>query len=193
MTTTTTATTATTQTTQETGLPVGTWQIDPVHSSLEFQVRNMGLVTVKGFFADFEGSLEAGEDGDARAEGTIKAASVHTRSEKRDEHLRAPDFFDVEQYPEIAFRVTAVEPDGDALKVLGELTIKGITRPVELRAEVTGSGPDPWGGERVGIAAYGEVDRRDFDLHWDVRTPTDVPLASHKVKIEAQIGAVKQS
>ncbi len=185
-------TTATTATTQEIGLPVGTWQIDPVHSSLEFQVRNMGLVTVKGFFADFEGSLEAGEDGDTRAEGTIKAASVHTRSEKRDEHLRAPDFFDVEQYPEIAFRVTGVEPDGEALKVHGELTIKGITRPVELHAVVTGSGPDPWGGERVGVAAYGEVDRRDFDLHWDVRTPTDVPLASHKVKIEAQIGAVKQ-
>jgi polyisoprenoid-binding protein YceI len=185
--------TTTTATRQETGLPVGTWQIDPVHSSLEFQVRNMGLVTVKGFFADFEGSLEVGDDGNAQAEGTVQAASVHTRSEKRDEHLRAPDFFDVEQHPEIAFRVTGVEPDGDSLKVHGALTIKGITRPVEFRAEVTGSGPDPWGGERVGVAAYGEVDRRDFDLHWDVRTPTDVPLASHKVKIEAQIGAVKQS
>jgi polyisoprenoid-binding protein YceI len=189
MSTTTTVTTAT----QETGLPVGTWQIDPVHSSLEFQVRNMGLVTVKGFFADFEGSLEVAEDGQARAAGTVQAASVHTRSEKRDEHLRAPDFFDVEQHPEITFQVTGVEPDGEALKVHGALTIKGITRPVELRAEVTGSGPDPWGGERVGVAAYGEVDRRDFDLQWDVRTPTDVPLASHKVKIEAQIGAVKQS
>jgi polyisoprenoid-binding protein YceI len=176
-----------------TRLPVGTWQIDPTHSSLEFQVRNMGLVTVKGFFAEFDGSLEVDEDGGARAEGTIQAASVHTRSEKRDEHLRASDFFDVETHPEIRFRVTGVEPYGDDLKVHGELTIKGITRPVELRAEVTGSGPDPWGGERVGVAAYGEVDRRDFDLTWDVRTPTDVPLASHKIKIEAQIGAVKQS
>jgi polyisoprenoid-binding protein YceI len=185
-------TTTSTLTKQETGLPVGTWQIDPVHSSLEFQVRNMGLVTVKGFFADFEGTLEVDEDGSARAEGTVQAASVHTRSEKRDEHLRAPDFFDVEQHPEIVFRVTGVEPDGDDLKVHGDLTIKGITRPVELRAEVTGGGPDPWGGERVGVAAYGEVDRREFDLRWDVRTPTDVPLASHKVKIEAQIGAVKQ-
>jgi polyisoprenoid-binding protein YceI len=186
-------TTAASATTPKTGLPVGTWQIDPVHSSLEFQVRNMGLVTVKGFFADFEGSLEVDESGHAQASGTIQAASVHTRSEKRDEHLRAPDFFDVEQHPEIAFSVTGVEPDGEALKVHGALTIKGITRPVELRAEVTGAGPDPWGGERVGVAAYGEVDRRDFDLRWDVRTPTDVPLASHKVKIEAQIGAVKQS
>jgi polyisoprenoid-binding protein YceI len=186
-------TTAASATTLKTGLPVGTWQIDPVHSSLEFQVRNMGLVTVKGFFADFEGSLEVDEDGRAQASGSIQAASVHTRSEKRDEHLRAPDFFDVEQHPEIGFRVTGVEPDGAALKVHGALTIKGITRPVELRAEVTGVGPDPWGGERVGVAAYGEVDRRDFDLHWDVRTPNDVPLASHRVKIEAQIGAVKQS
>ena len=174
-------------------LPAGSWQIDPAHSSLEFQVRNMGLVTVKGFFADFDGSLEVAEDGTARGEGTIRAASIHTRSEKRDEHLRAPDFFDVERHSEIGFRVIGVEPDGDHLRVDGELTIKGITRPVELRAEITGSGPDPWGGERVGVAAYGEVDRRDFDLRWDVRTPTEVPLASHKVKIEANIGAVKQS
>jgi polyisoprenoid-binding protein YceI len=183
----------TTAPTQATRLPVGTWQIDPVHSSLEFQVRNMGLVTVKGFFADFEGTLEVDENGRTQAEGTVEAASVHTRSEKRDEHLRAPDFFDVEQHPQITFRLTSVEPDGEDLKVHGELTIKGITRPVELRAEVTGAGPDPWGGDRVGVAAYGQVDRRDFDLHWDVRTPTDVPLASHNVKIEAQIGAVKQA
>jgi polyisoprenoid-binding protein YceI len=182
-----------TATSTRTGLPVGTWQIDPVHSSLEFQVRNMGLVTVKGFFSDFEGSLEVGDDGATRAEGTVQAASVHTRSEKRDEHLRSPDFFDVGRFPEIGFRITEVEPEGDdSLRVTGELTIKGITKPVELHAEVTGGGPDPWGGERVGVAAYGEVDRRDFDLRWDVRTPADVPLASHRVRIEAHIGAVKQ-
>jgi len=128
----------TTAPTQATRLPVGTWQIDPVHSSLEFQVRNMGLVTVKGFFADFEGTLEVDENGRTQAEGTVEAASVHTRSEKRDEHLRAPDFFDVEKHPQITFRLTSVEPDGEDLKVHGELTIKGITRPVELRAEVTG-------------------------------------------------------
>jgi len=107
----------TTAPTQATRLPVGTWQIDPVHSSLEFQVRNMGLVTVKGFFADFEGTLEVDENGRTQAEGTVEAASVHTRSEKRDEHLRAPDFFDVERHPEIAFRVTGVEPDGDLSRV----------------------------------------------------------------------------
>jgi polyisoprenoid-binding protein YceI len=178
---------------RRTVLPLGTWQVDPVHSSVEFQVRNMGLVTVKGFFGDFDGTLTIGEDGEAQAQGTVQAASVHSRSEKRDEHLKAPDFFDVEQHPEIAFRSTSIESDGDDILVRGELTIKGITRPIELRAELTGSGPDPWGGERVGLAAYGEVDRRDYDLKWDVRTPTDVPLASHKVKLEIHIGAVKQS
>jgi polyisoprenoid-binding protein YceI len=174
-------------------LPTGTWQVDPVHSSVEFQVRNMGLVTVKGFFSDFDGTLTVGKDGQAQAQGTVRAASVHSRSEKRDEHLRAPDFFDVESHPEIAFRSTSIEPDGDDFLVKGELTIKGIARPIELRAQLTGSGPDPWGGERVGLVAYGEVDRRDFDLRWDVRTPTDAPLAGHRVKIEAQIGAVKQT
>jgi polyisoprenoid-binding protein YceI len=186
-------TTTAVATAPQTALPAGTWQIDPVHSSLEFQVRNMGLVTVKGFFSDFEGSLEVGEDGSLEAQGSVRAASVHTRSEKRDEHLRAPDFFDVENHPEIVFRATGLEPNWDGLRVTGDLTIKGITHPIELQAEVTGAGPDPWGGERVGLAAYGEIDRRDFDLNWDVRTPAGIPLASHTVKIEAQIGAVKQS
>jgi polyisoprenoid-binding protein YceI len=184
---------STTTVDREAVLPAGTWQVDPVHSSVEFQVRNMGLVTVKGFFSDFDGTLTVGEDGQAQAQGTVQVASVNSRSDKRDEHLRAPDFFDVESHPEITFRSTSIEPEGDEILVKGELTIKGITRPIELRAELTGSGPDPWGGERVGLAAYGEVDRREFDLRWDVRTPTDVPLASHKVKLEAHIGAVKQS
>src|SRR3982074_1494340 len=147
----------------------------------------MGLVTVRGFFADFEGTLEVDEDGRTQAEGTVEAASVHTRSEKRDEHLRAPDFFDVEQHPQIAFRLKSVEPDGQDLKVHGELTIKGITRPVELRAEVTGGRPAPGGGGGVGGGADGGVDRRDFDLRWAVRTPGDGPLGSHNVKIEAHI------
>jgi polyisoprenoid-binding protein YceI len=178
---------------QGTTLPVGTWKVDPVHSSVEFNVRNMGIVDIRGYFSDFEGTLIVDQDGEIRAEGTIKAASVETRSQKRDEHLRAPDFFDVEKHPDISFRTTGIEPDGDALRVRGNLTIKGITREIELRAEVVGTTPDPWGRERLGVAAFSEVDRREFDLNWDVRTPTDVPLASHKVRIEAHIGAVKEA
>lgn len=183
---------STTLTERETTIPVGTWKVDPVHSSVEFQVRNMGLVIVKGFFTDFDGTLEIAEDGTATAHGSVRAASVQSRSEKRDEHLRAPDFFDVERFPEITFQSTGIEPDGEGLRVRGELTIKDVTRPIELRGELTGSGPDPWGGERVGVAAHGELDRRDYGLNWDVRTPGDVPLASHRVKLELQLGAIKE-
>lgn len=174
----------------QTEVPVGTWNVDPVHSSVEFQVRNMGIVTVKGFFPDFEGSLES--DGEhVRARGSVKAATVTTRSEKRDQHLRAEEFFDVENHPEITFTSTNIEPAGDGYRVAGELTIKGITRQVEFDATVQGTASDPWGGERVGIEALGEVDRRDFDLNWDVKTPGGAPLASYEVKILLHIGAVK--
>jgi len=174
-------------------VPAGTWNVDPAHSSVEFQVRNMGIVTVKGFFGDFEGALELAEDLESsRAAGTVKAASVQTRSEKRDDHLRGPDFFDVESHPEITFGSTRVDRTGDQVfRVTGDLTIKGVTREISLDARLEGTTKDPWGGERVGVSATGEIDRRDFGLEWDVRTPGDILLASHKVKIELQIGAIR--
>jgi polyisoprenoid-binding protein YceI len=173
----------------QTEVPVGTWNVDPVHSSVEFQVRNMGIVTINGFFPDFEGSLES-RDGRLQASGSVKTATVTTRSEKRDEHLRADDFFDVESHPEITFSSTSIEPTGEGYKVVGELTIKGTTRQVEFDATVDGPTSDPWGGERVGIEAVGEVDRRDFGLNWDVKTPGGAPLASYQVKILLHLGAV---
>jgi polyisoprenoid-binding protein YceI len=177
----------------KTPVPAGTWNVDPAHSSVEFQVRNMGIVTVKGFFSDFDGVLELGEDLEgSRATGSVRTASVHTRSEKRDAHLRSPDFFDVDAHPDIAFESTRIEPiAGDSFEVVGELTIKGVTREITLDARLEGTTKDPWGGERLGVSANAEIDRRDFGLDWDVRTPTDIPLASHKVKIELQLGAVR--
>ncbi len=175
-----------------TEIPTGTWNVDPVHSSVEFQVRNMGIVTIKGFFEEFEGSFES--DGErVSARGTVQAASINTRSEKRDGHLRAADFFDVENHPNIAFQSSRIEPSGDHFDVTGELTIKGVTREVTFRATVEGTTSDPWGGERVGIEAVGQVDRRDFDLKWDVKTPAGAPLASYDVKILIHVGAVKAS
>jgi polyisoprenoid-binding protein YceI len=176
-----------------TELPAGTWTVDPVHSCVEFQVRNMGIVTIKGFFSDFEGDIELGEGlQSSHATGRVRTASVHTRSEKRDGHLRSPDFFDVDAYPEISFESTRIEPTGqDEFRVVGDLTIKGVTREITLDARLEGATEDPWGGERVGVRATGELDRRDFGLEWDVRTPTDVPLASHKVRIELDLGAVR--
>lgn len=174
------------------GIPIGTWTVDPVHSSIEFQVRNMGIVTVKGFFTDFEGSLHS--DGEqVQARGVVKGASVNTRSEKRDEHLRSPEFFDVENHPEIRFESTRFQLAGDGFDVTGELTIKGITREVTFNATFEGTTPDPWGGERIGVEASGLVDRRLFHLNWDVKTPTGIPLASYEIKIVIHVGAVKAS
>jgi polyisoprenoid-binding protein YceI len=175
-------------------VPTGQWDVDPVHSSIEFHVTNMGLVNVKGFFGDFEGSLEAGEDGALRGHGKVDVASVHTRSEKRDEHLRSPDFFDVENHPEATFESTRIESRGGGrYLVLGDLTIKGVTKQVELDAEIAGVVEDPWGGERVGVSATTNIDRRDFDLNWDQATPAGIPLASNRVTLEINLGAVRRT
>src|ERR1700736_53969 len=125
---------------QETVIPAGTWSIDPAHSTVEFSVRNMGIVNVKGHFGEFEGTLESDGDLDSvRARGSVQVASVNTRSEKRDEHLLADDFFDAENHPEITFESTRIEPAGDELRVIGNLTIRGTTREVELDAVVQGT------------------------------------------------------
>jgi polyisoprenoid-binding protein YceI len=179
-----------TASTAPTQIPAGTWVVDPVHSSVEFQVRNMGIVTIKGFFEEFEGSFES--DGDTvSVAGVAKAASVNTRQEQRDEHLRSADFFDVENHPEITFRSTRVERSGDGFDIAGELTIKGIVREVTFHATVQGTTPDPWGNERVGIEASTEIDRHDFSLNWDAAAPNGAPLASNNVKILIHLGAVK--
>ena len=177
---------------QETDLPVGTWQIDPVHSSLEFQVRNMGLVTVKGFFADFEGSLEVDEDGQARAAGTVQAASVHTRSEKRDEHLRAPDFFDVEQHPEVTFRSTGVElADDGTARLDGELTIAGVTRPVAIAGTWAEPVPAAGGGLRAGLELAAVLDRRDFGFEWQMELPGGGDALAYDVTLEVSLQLIQ--
>src|ERR1700687_1485971 len=137
-----------------TAVPAGTWSVDPVHSSVEFQVRNMGIVWVKGVFTDFAGTVEStGEPGGVSASGTVEVASVDTRSEQRDQHLRGAEFFDVENHPQITFESTRIEPNAGGLRVVGNLTIKGTTREVQLDATVHGTVDDPWGNERVGVEA----------------------------------------
>ena len=110
-----------------TPLPTGTWKVDPVHSSVEFHVKHLGIATVKGVFGDFEGTLDVGPEG-VSAYGTVKVASVDTREPQRDGHLRSPDFFDAEQYPEITFKSTAVRPiDDEEFEIEGDFTIHGVT------------------------------------------------------------------
>ena len=128
-----------------------------------------------------------------RASGTVEVASVDTRSEQRDQHLRGAEFFDVEKYPQITFESTRIEPNTDGLRVVGDLTIKGITREVQLDATVQGTVDDPWGNQRVGVEATGTLNRRDFDLNWDVRTPGGAQLASDDVRLMLYLGAVKSA
>ena len=173
-------------------LTTGTWNVDPSHSSVEFQVKHMGLATVKGFFGEFAGSLDVADDGSVTATGTVEAASLNTRSEQRDEHLRSPDFFDVENHPQLSFQSKAIEQvDEENYRITGDLTIAGTTREVVLDAEVTGTDLDPWGNTRVGLEVSTQIDRTEYGLTWNQALESGGVLVGKKVKIQLEISAVK--
>src|SRR4051812_16034940 len=160
-----------TQSGQVTGIvrvPEGTWNIDPTHSSIEFQIKHMMIATVRGRFRQFDGTIVAAEDiADSRVTGTVDAASIDTNESTRDEHLRSADFFDTEHYPEIRFESTRIEPvGGPDYRVKGNMTIKDVTREIVLDGTVEGVERDPFGNERVGISARGKIARSEFGLTW---------------------------
>jgi polyisoprenoid-binding protein YceI len=179
----------------DTAVPVlttGTWNVDPSHSSVEFQVKHMGLATVKGFFGEFAGALEVAEDGTVTAAGTVEAASINTRSAQRDEHLRSADFFDVENNPLLSFKSKAVEQlDEESYRIVGDLTIHGTTNEIELHATTTGTDTDPWGNTRVGLEATAQIDRTEYGLTWNQALESGGLLVGKKVKILVDISAVK--
>lgn len=170
-------------------IPAGEWAIDPVWSSLEFEVKKLGLMTVKGRVPGFTGTVHGGES--PAIEGSVDASSITTFDETRDSHLRSPEFFDTQRYPELRFESTSVVTDGGELVVQGDLTIKGITKPVELRGTYVGSGSDPWGNERIGIELAGAVDRTDFGLLWNVPLPGGGFLLPNEVVLKATVAAVR--
>lgn len=175
-------------------IPTGSWPVDPAHSRVEFQVKHLGIASVRGFFGKFEGALEIEADGDARGYGTVEAASVDTNDAKRDAHLRSADFFDVERYPEIRYVVKSIAGTGDdTFNIAGELTLHGVTRELKLEAEVTGTEQDPWGNERVGFEVRGELDRSDYGITFNQVLGSGNVLVSDKVKLRLDISAVKQS
>jgi polyisoprenoid-binding protein YceI len=174
-----------------TPLPTGTWKVDPVHSSVEFHVKHLGIATVKGRFNEFEGTLEASSEG-ARAFGTVDAASVDTHEPRRDEHLRSADFFEVERFPQIAFRSTEIRPlDDDELEIDADLTIHGVTRGVTLRATLEGAETDPQGNERIGVSASAQINRSDFDIKFNAALGSGNLVVADKVKILVEVSAVK--
>jgi polyisoprenoid-binding protein YceI len=152
----------------------------------------MGIATVRGAFQQFEGKIDA--SGDAPAlEGAVTVASVTTGDEQRDGHLLAPDFFDAERYPHIRFRSTASEvAEGGAIRLDGEIEIKGVNKPIELVGTVAEGGADPWGNERIGFELEAVIDRRDFGLAWNQPLPGGGLLVDNAVKLLISVSAVRE-
>ena len=175
-----------------TGIAQGTWNVDPSHSSVEFQVKHMGLATVKGFFGDFEGKIEVGDDGTISASGSVDAASLSTRSAQRDEHLRSADFFDVENHEKLSFQSTSVDQlDEETYRITGDLTIRGTTKEVVFEGVTQGVDQDPWGNTRVGLEVVGQIERSDFGLNWNQALESGGVLVGKKVKILLDLSTVK--
>jgi len=168
------------------------YEIDPAHTNIGFTAKHLAVTTVHGHFAKFDGSFEGPDDDMTKARGTIKVevASLSTRNDQRDTHLKSADFFDAEKYPYLTFSLSGIEKIGDeSYRVRGDLTIKETTRPVELTGTIEGRLPDPFGGrERLGVSATGQVNRMDFGLNWD-GVAGAVPFAGHTIKlaIDAEI------
>jgi polyisoprenoid-binding protein YceI len=154
-------------------------------------VRKIGLIPIKGRIPGFSGSIEGGES--PSIEGTVEAATITTFDETRDAHLQSPDFFDVERYPELHFQSTHVAVQNGQLVVTGDLTIKGKTKPVELRGTYLGAGTDPYGNERIGIELEGTVDRTDFDLNWNAPLPGGGFLLPNDVTLKTVFTGVRQA
>ena len=175
---------------------VQTFTIDPSHSRMGFTVRHMGFSKVRGSFETFEGSvrLSPGDLNTLEASATIQAASITTNEPKRDAHLRSGDFFDADTHPTVTFRSTGVKNiSGSRFTLVGELTMRGVTKTVELQGEYLGEGQDPWGGTRVAFDARTEVNRKEFGLNWNAILETGGVLVSELVEIHLEVQAVLQN
>jgi len=171
---------------ETTALPTGTWSADTVHSSIGFAVRYTGTVNFKGEFGDFAASLERG-----RLEGVAQVASIEVDDESLAAHLQTPDFFDAERHPELRFRSETITRDGDRVRIDGELTIKGVTKPVVIEGAIHGPATDAFGIERVGLELSTVVNRHDFGVSWNVPLPTGEPALADDVTIAADLTLVR--
>ena len=174
----------------------GTYTIDPAHSTLAFVARHAMVTKVRGAFTEFAGTFTVDTDdpSSATAEITIEATSIDTRNADRDAHLKSNDFFAMDQYPQLTFRTTKVEPASSSeYHVTGDLTIRGVTKEVAFDLDYTGAVTDPWGNLRVGFEGRTEVSRKDWGLNWNTPLDTGGVLVSEKVTLEFEISATKQA
>jgi polyisoprenoid-binding protein YceI len=173
------------------GYVAGTWTIDPVHSEVGFAVRHMMVSKVRGKFKTFSGEIITGESPlGSSVTAEIDLASIDTGADQRDAHIRSADFFEVEKYPTMTYRSTGVRADGDGYVLDGDLTLKGVTRPVSLALELNGFGPDPYGGTRAGFTATTEINRRDFGVNFSAPMQNGGAVVADKITIHLEIEAV---
>jgi polyisoprenoid-binding protein YceI len=179
--------------TQLEGLVPGTWQIDPSHTSIGFTVRHL-ISKVRGTFEEFEGEVVIADNPlESTAHATVQLNSIYTGTAQRDDDLRSRNFFEVDRYPEMSFETTGIRIDGDDYVATGDLTIKGVTRPVELNVEFLGVGPDPWGGTRAGFEATAKLSRKDFGVDFNIPLEGDKYMIGDQVSIHLQVEAVLQT
>jgi polyisoprenoid-binding protein YceI len=173
-------------------LTPGTWTADTAHSHVGFTVRHMVVSKVRGSFDKFDAKLTIADDPlQSTVEATIDLASINTGDEGRDGHVKGGDFFDIEQFPTMEFTSTGIRPNGSDYLLDGELTIKGVTKPITLDLEFNGVTKDPWGATRAGFSATGEVNRGDYGISYNAVLETGGVLIGEKLKVEIEVEAVK--
>jgi polyisoprenoid-binding protein YceI len=170
------------------------WIIDASHSEVQFKVKHLVITTVTGNFKEFSGTVESGDTFEnAQIHFEAQTASVSTNSEQRDGHLQGADFFDVEKFPKLSFKATTFSKKGDAdFELIGDLTIKDVTKSVTLAVEYGGTAKDPWGNTKAGFEVSGKINRKDFGLTWNAPTEAGGVLVSDEVKLSANIQLFKQ-
>ena len=172
------------------------WNLDPTHSETGFKVKHMMITNVSGSFEKFDVKVETeGDDfSSANIVFTADLNSISTGNADRDKHLKSGDFFDTTQYPQLKFVSTKLEKkDAETFVLYGDLTIRGVTKPVRLEADFGGIGKDPWGNEKAGFTVTGKINRTDFNLNWNAALETGGVLVSEEVKLNAEIQLVKQA
>ena len=173
-------------------LTPGTWTVDAGHSNVAFSVRHLMVAKVRGRFTEFAGTITVAEDAlQSKVDAVVKMASVNTDDEGRDGHLRSDDFFATDQFPEMTLATTAISAKGSDYVLHANLTIKGVTRPVDFALEFDGVATDPWGNTKAGFTAEAEINRKEWGLEWNVALETGGVLVGEKVKIILEIEALK--
>lgn len=175
------------------GAEMARWEIDPDHSLIEFRVAHMVVSKTSGRFTDYKGFVEM--DADTKTiktiEATINAASVETNHDKRDAHLRNPDFLDVAQYPTMTYRMKHAKKQGDTYTIVGEFILRGVTKEVTLVSTLNGVAKDPWGNTRAGFSAEGKLNRKDFGMIWDKTLDNGGLVVGNEVQIRLEIECIK--